>query len=169
MCVPSLPLCLPPWMNNSLPTKANIALAMPDQKPTRKPKCFRIGEKQQEGGPQSRQSEIVKMVASRLFLLLGLGTLDLRCTAQSLLSVLALLACCGGEKSQYTASLQPRPWLVLLSRDRSSSDLCHGECRWGPMCTYVAVCWPSRSSWPGQHGPGGSGARTSSWPRGSRR
>lgn len=54
-----------------------------------------MGKKQQEGGPQSRQSEIVKMVASRLFLLLGLGTLDLRRTAQGLLSVLALLACCG--------------------------------------------------------------------------
>lgn len=35
--------------------------------------------------------------------------------------------------------------------------------------TYAAVCWHARPWWPCQHGPGGSWARTSSWPRGSRR
>lgn len=79
----------------------------------------------------------------RLFVLLGLGTLDLGGTGEGLHAVLALLAC---GMDQY--------WKLD---------------KFGILSTYAAVWRPSRSWWPCQHGPDGSGARTSSWPRWSRR
>lgn len=95
------PLCLavPSCAQQNLPTKANKSpCKLPDQKPTRTngDVPFQVMEKARRGGEtQDRQAEVGRggWGASRLFLLLGLGTLDLRGTAESLLSVLALLAC----------------------------------------------------------------------------
>ena len=49
-----------------------------------------------------------KTNASHLFLLLGLGTLDLRRSPEGLLPVLALLACCREEEMSALASLVAR-------------------------------------------------------------
>ena len=105
-----------------------------------------------------------KRNASRLFLLLGLGALDLRRAAEGLLPVLALLACIGegGSATAIPKSQQNSPPRLIRK-----SSVYHRMGRVGE--TYAAACSPSRSWWPGRRGPGGSGARTSSSPRESRR
>lgn len=84
-----------------------------------------------------------KRKANRLFLLLGLGSLDLCRAPEGLLSVLALLAC--GRTCQ---------------RGRAAEGC--GE-------TNAVVCWHARPWWRGQHGRVCSWAQTSSSPRASRR
>lgn len=88
-----LSVCLPAHMYR--PTKA-IALASARPKTNWKPICSRVGREKQQQQEEGRRLTIrtLEAGASRLFLLLGLGTLDLGCATEGLLSVLALLACC---------------------------------------------------------------------------
>lgn len=87
-------------------------------------------------------------LSNRLFLLVATGLLvD---TTGLLAPVLALLAC----SNSLVYRLCTSPHVPLLFFDG---------------LTYAAVCWASRSWWPGRNGRACSGARTSSWPRRCRR
>lgn len=101
-----LPACLS--AHKYRPTTAT-ALASARTKPNSNRICLGVGEKQEEEDGRLTIRTLYA-VASRLFLLLGLGTLDLGGTTEGLLSVLALLACSDG-KSMSAA----RPELLVVS------------------------------------------------------
>ena len=88
--------------------------------------------------------------AHRLCVLLLLRTLDLCRTSESLLSVLALLAC--NPSHQYDPQI---PYCILQRGDGA--------------LTYAVVCWASQSSLQHQHELICSGAQISSTPLGNRR